>query len=243
MERLTNQIRANQIINFFQRSNFDRKKTLQHFSEQNVSKSTIKRHIKRFVESGTSEFKPIPGRPITVNTRANGKRVIGCLKRNPSKSVRAISQSLKVTKSSVQRIKVKNQVKTYTKRKVPKYIKDQEERAKKGCHWLYRKLVPSGGNFMIVMDDETYVPADPDQVHSKDYYSQIHGVELPESAKVKPVEKFPKKFLVWQAIAQDGSVSKPYIKSGTMKSPEYLDKCVKEILVPFIKRFKQPVLF
>ena len=167
MERLTNQIRANQIINFFQRSNFDRKKTLQHFSEQNVSKSTIKRHIKRFVESGTSEFKQIPGRPITVNTRANGKRVIGCLKRNPSKSVRAISQSLKVTKSSVQRIKVKNQVKTYTKRKVPKYIKDQEERAKKGCHWLYRKLVPSGGNFMIVMDDETYVPADPDQVHSK----------------------------------------------------------------------------
>ena len=95
---------------------------------------------------------------------------------------------------------------------------------------------------MVVMDDETYVPADPDQVHSKEHYSLVPGVVLPESGKVKPVEKFPKKFLVWQAIAQDGSVSAPYIKIG-MNSDEYLEKCVKKILVPFIKSFKQPVLF
>lgn len=243
MERVANQIRANTIIDYFLQVNFDRKTTVEHFSEQNVPRSTIYRVIKRFTESGSSEFKPIPGRPITVNTKANGKRVIATLKRNPSKSVRSISQTLQITKSTVQNIKVKNQVKSYSKRKVPKYVKDQEERARKGCGWLYKKLVPSGGGFFIVMDDETYVPADPDQVHSKEHYSLVPGVVLPESAKVRPIEKFPRKFLVWQAIAQDGSVSAPYIKIGTMNSDEYLEKCVKKILVPFIKSFKQPVLF
>lgn len=243
MERVANQVRANTIIDYFQNVNFDRKRTLEHFSEQNVPKSTIKRHIKQFIDTGGSEFKPIPGRPVTVNTRKNGKRVVATLRRNPSKSVRSVGQSLGISKSSVQRIKATNGVKTFVKRKVPKYVKDQEQRAKKGCGRLYRKLVPSGGGFLVVMDDETYVPADPDQVHSKEYYSEIPGVSLSESLKVKPVEKYAKKFLIWQAIAQDGSVSKPYIKSGSMKSPEYLEKCVKEILVPFIKSFKQPVLF
>lgn len=134
-------------------------------------------------------------------------------------------------------------MKTYTKRKAPKYVKNQQQRAEKGTRLLYKKLVPSGGGFMIVMDDETYVPADPDQVHSKKYYSVVPGVELPESAKVKPVEKFAEKYLVWRAIAQDGSVSRAYIKKGTMKSPEYLKKCAKDILVPFIQSFEQPVLF
>ena len=231
MERVTNQIRANTIIEYFQNVNFDKKKTLHHFLAQNVPRSTIERHIKRFIENGSVEFKSIPGRPITVNTKSNGKRVIGALRRNPSKSVRALGLSLGILKSSVNRIKAKNLVKRFTKRKAPKYIKDQESRAEKGCRTLYKKLVPSGGNFMVVMD-ETYVPADPDQVHSKEFYSVIPGVK-----------KFAEKFLVWQAIAQDGSVSRPYIKKGTMKSPEYLDKCVKPILIPFIKSFDRPILF
>lgn len=243
MERVTNQIRANTIIEFFQRVNFDRKKTLDHFLEQNVIRRTIERCIKRFIETGSAEFKAIPGRPITVNTKKNGRRVIASLKRNPSKSERSMAQSLRIPKTSVHRIKATNGVKTFTKKKCPKYIKDQAARAEKGCRRLYKKLIPSGGNFLIVMDDETYVPADPDQVQSKEFYSVVPGHELPESAKVKPVEKYPKKFLVWQAIAQDGSVSKPYIQQGTMKSDDYLQKCVIPILIPFIKSFNKPVLF
>ena len=169
MNRVANQIRANTIIDYFQHVNFDRKKTLDHFLEQNVNRRTIERCIKRFTETGSVEFKPIPGRPVTVNTKENGKRVIASLKRNPSKSKRALGRSLRISDSSVHRIKVKNGVKTFTKRKHPKYVQNQASRAEKGCRRLYRKVVPSGGNFLIIMDDETYVPADPDLVHSKEF--------------------------------------------------------------------------
>lgn len=86
-------------------------------------------------------------------------------------------------------------------KKAPKYKNNQEERARKGSKYVYNKVVPSGGSLICVMDDETYVPADPDQVPGRQFYSELSDYPLDESQKVKKVEKYPAKFLVWQAIA------------------------------------------
>lgn len=52
------------------------------------------------------------------------------------------------------------------------------ERAKTVCLENIQKKLPSGGNFIFVMDDETYIPADPNLVYCKEVYSEISGLVL-----------------------------------------------------------------
>ena len=93
------------------------------------------------------------------------------------------------------------------------------------------------------MDDKTYVPADPDQVPCKEFYSSIPGVELDKSQTVKAVVKFGKKYLVWQAISANGLVSNPYIQEGTMNSEIYERECIKKRLIPFIRSLGHEISF
>ena len=43
--------------------------------------------------------------------------------------------------------------------------------------------------------------------------------------------------MIWQIIDEDGNVSKPLVTKGTMNLSTYL-KCLKEYLLPFIKKYK-----
>lgn len=85
------------------------------------------------------------------------------------------------------------------------------------------------------MDDETYVPLDTDNMPGKNYYSQRPGFETPLERKLKQKTKFYQKFLVWQAIDQNGNVSKPYITNGTINKKVYLENCLKKRLLPLIQ--------
>jgi hypothetical protein len=49
-------------------------------------------------------------------------------------------------------------------------------------------------------------------------------------------EKFPKKYLVWQAMDDKGNVSEPYIKIGCMNAEEYRKECLEKRLLPFIQK-------
>lgn len=47
-------------------------------------------------------------------------------------------------------------------------------------------------------------------------------MDIPDDSKVKRKEKFPAKFLVWQAISQDGSISEPFISKQNLNGERYL---------------------
>lgn len=70
------------------------------------------------------------------------------------------------------------------------------KRAKTGCRKLYRQSV--GKKFVI--DGESYVMADPKNIPGQKYFNFVHKSEVPNDVRHKPKEKFPKKFLVWQAM-------------------------------------------
>lgn len=95
------------------------------------------------------------------------------------------------------------------------------------------------------MDDETYCACDPTQVPGNEFYNVVDGNEVDRESMLKRKEKFYKKFLVWQAIAETGEVSEPYITIGTINKEIYLEECIKQRLVPFINdmRKKYNVLF
>ena len=66
------------------------------------------------------------------------------------------------------------------------------------------------------MDDETYVQLDPTNIPGTEFFHSSDPSQVPYTQKNKGKEKFPKKFLVWQAMDQFGSISRPYIQKGTM---------------------------
>ena len=104
------------------------------------------------------------------------------------------------------------------------------KRAKTNCRKLYRQSI--GKKFVI--DDESYIMADPKNIPGQKYFNFVNKSEVPNDVRYKPKEKFPKKFLVWQAMDECGNVSEPYIKIGTMKAEEYKRECLQKRLLPFI---------
>ena len=69
----------------------------------------------------------------------------------------------------------------------------------------------------------------------KKYYNFNDLYQVPDDVRFVGEEKFPKQYLVWQAIDQFGNVSKPYFKRGSMKADEYLRECLVKRLLPFLK--------
>jgi len=118
----------------------------------------------------------------------------------------------------------------------PKYVKDQKERAEKSLRRLCKLSIPSDGEKFFIMDDETYCPVDPSHVPDNEYYNIVDDSEIDIEARTKRKLKFYNKYLVWQAISQDGQVSEPYITFVTISKEIYLEECIKRRLVPFINK-------
>ena len=76
----------------------------------------------------------------------------------------------------------------------------KKARAKKGCAKIYRNLCGEHANDVLIIDDETYVCQDSEQVKSQKYYrckskNDVHDEEL-----LKPKQKFPKKYMVYMQL-------------------------------------------
>ena len=77
--------------------------------------------------------------------------------------------------------------------------------------------------------------ADPQANYGKKFYHFIDENKVPFKVKTRPIEKFPKKYLIWTAMDEFGNVSEPYIKEGTMNSAEYIEECIVKRLIPFLR--------
>lgn len=176
---------------------------------------------------------PLTGRPLSRSTPRTVNKVNRLFKKKPTIAVGAAAKKLNLPKSTTHHIK--QNILGYKGRKrvaVPKYRPGQEDRAKSGCRHVYEKQIRK----YLVIDDETYVLADPTQTPGVYYFHAINPQEVPYQLRTKPKEKFTKKYLIWQALSEDGAVSRAYIKEGSINAREYLRECVKCRLIPFIKQ-------
>lgn len=175
--------------------------TVKHFQIEGKSRSTINDIINRYLTTNHTEYIKSVGHPVTVGTSGMKKKVLKTFKKNPSISVRAAAKKLKITPSTLQQIKKKDLgIKGYTKKVAPKYVKDQEQRAKRGCQFVYKKSLEK----VMVIDDETYVPWDPQDVPGRKFFHAQDPKEVPYNEKVKPKPKFFKKCLCgrrWMKMA------------------------------------------
>ena len=134
---------ARRIIEFLKANNFDRLATVKHFVRENVNERTIRRVVARFLSEGRVEYIKKPGRKVSVLTARNLNKIKNRFVKRPTISVRKCAAELKINKSSI--LKAKKKLNIVTRKKVigPKYINNQEQRAKKACMKLYRQIIPS----------------------------------------------------------------------------------------------------
>ena len=235
MKASERQLIAKTVVHFYSNiANFNKRETVRHFVAQGEHRVTIYRIIRRYEKKGTYEYEPKTGRKRTVASKIISKRVVNHLK-NTNRSVRETALKFKISKSTIQNIKQREGVKTYKCVKASKMTEDQQKRAKINS----RKILVKSAHKILVLDDETYVTVDPRDINGVKYYNCTDKSQVPNEVKFKGKQKFPKQFLIWQALDQCGHVSEAYIKMGTMNSKEYMEECLMKRLVPFIKKYHQ----
>lgn len=216
----------------------DRKLTRQHFMNEHIRRTTINRILERFEERGNIEYRKSPGRQVRVMTPKVQKKVKRMFKRDPETSERIVADKLELKKTTLHRIKAKKLgIKAYVKESAPKYTEDQKRRAKTNCRKLTENRLLSRSRKVLIMDDETYCPVDPKDVPGRKYYHCTNKTAVPDEIRFRGKDKFPKKYLIWQAIDEFGNVSDPYISTGTINAKTYLEECIKKRLVPFIQKY------
>ncbi|KAF2892506.1 hypothetical protein ILUMI_13670 [Ignelater luminosus] len=103
----------------------DAKSTIQHFVKERRRRTTVSRIIKRYKDTGNTEYAPIPGRPISKQMLKTQKKIETLFTKCPTTSVRIVAKKLNIPKSTVSDIKVKKLgIRAQTQKKAPKYVKD-----------------------------------------------------------------------------------------------------------------------
>ena len=223
---------AKQVVQFYTEiSNFNKFETVSHFKKQGLKTQNLYKILRRYEETGTHEFKRKSGRKVTVATPEMINKVKKRLV-NTQNTIRDTARTLGISKTRVQDIKIMMEIKTKKCQKIPKYTIRQEKRAKTNCRKIYRRSIGK----VLILDDESYVKCDPKANFGHKYYHFSNEKEVPIDTKTLPNEKFPKKYLIWQALDEFGNISEPFIKIGTLTSEEYKKECIEKRLLPFIRK-------
>lgn len=124
---------------------------------------------------------------------------------------------------------------TQIRKKIPKYVKNQVERFKEAAIKILNLTAPKHGSKIVIMDDDTYCYKDSSQIPGLRYVQKLPSVELPDSLSPIPKGKFEKKFGVWQAISSNGLISPPVVIEKNTNAKDYLELCLKKVLLPLIE--------
>lgn len=206
-----------------------------------LPKSTIFSVCKSFDQRLTVDRKVGSGTNRKVCSQQMDKKVVAIIEKNPNLSVRNVARKVGKSKSYVQKVKQRQGLKTYKVKKVPNRDDKQNFTAKIRAKELYTKFLQ---NFScVIMDDETYVVEDFRQLPGLGFYTAMQRNAVAERFRTKKVSKFPKKYLIWQAICSCGRKSKCFVSTGTINKDVYEKECLQKRLLPFIRSHDSPALF
>jgi transposase len=207
----------------------------------NLPKSTVSDVLNRFRQGLSVERKPGSGKNTPVQDKKCDKKVVNYFKKNPSISVRDVAKKVKKSPTYIQQVKKRSGLKSYKAQTVPDRNAKQNAMAKSRSRKLYENILTKFD--CVVMDDETYCKADFKQIPGQEFYTSTSRTDVPEEYKTKKRSKFPKKFLVWQAICTCGKKSRTFVTTGTINTDVYINECLQKRLLPLIRSHEDDVLF
>ena len=205
-----------------------------------VAKSTVSVTIKSFKENLNVGRKVGSGRRKGFVSPETSRKVVASLQKNPGLSNRKVATKSGCSEGLVRKIKTEAGLKTYKVQTVPDRNANKNLEARRRAKML--KLNYFQEKMCCVMDDETYVLCDFSQLPGQEFYTASERGGSKNNLGPKK-SKFPKKFLVWQAICSCGDRSSNFVTSGTINSEIYVKECLQKRLLPFISKHRGSAFF
>ena len=207
-----------------------------------MPKSTVNDAIKGYKNTLTVERAIQVNRKSGPQNQALKRKVIQSIKSNPGLSDYDRAKKFNAKRSTVRNIRVYEGYTCYRAIKYPNRTDKQNTEAKKRSRLLYDKILTKFDG-CILMDDETYVKLDFQQLPGQKFYAADKRGCVPEKYKYQKCDKFAKKVMIWQGICSCGSKTDVFITSETMTSDVYIAECLKKRILPFIKEHRSSVKF
>lgn len=208
----------------------------------NTSRATARNAIIKFKEQKSLKRKPGGGRKPGFQDPEIVKKVVRSLKVNPNLSVRDLAKKFKISVFLVQKIKQKHGLRSFKAQKTANRSEIQDQRAKTRARKLHDKFL-TGFKGCILMDDETIIKADFRQnPHQKFYVARTRGA-VSKIFKYKKMDKFARKYMIWQGICSCGRVTKPFVTNGILNKELYIKQCIEKRLMPLYNAHNIPPLF
>lgn len=208
----------------------------------NIPKSTVGDVIKRFKSTLTTERAKGSGRKPGPVDKKQHQKVVRSLKANPGLSLRDRAKKQGGSKSYVHKTMKRAGLKSYHAVKVPNRTDKQLSSVKTRTRLLYDNVLTKFTGY-IIMDDETYTKADLKQLPGPQFYVASKRLAAADKFKYQKLDKFCKKFLIWQAICSCGLKSRLFVTTSKLDSNLYIKECLQKRLLPFVRQHDNPVKF
>ena len=156
------------------------------------------------------------------------ERLIRDIKAKVGVSQRQLSKKYGIAQSSGKGCKMlKNKGVKYRKgQKGPDLTESQQQTQKTRLRKLTREILKAAAAPDIVMDDESYFTHSGMDMPSNTGYYAGAGDAVPNSVRIAPQSKFPKKLLVWIAISPRGSPHPFSAQAGVTSTADFTGKSV-----------------
>lgn len=207
-----------------------------------LPQSTVNDVIRRYKTTLTVERNRAGGRKPGIVNQNLASKVINYVKKKPNATEREMALKFGVSPSWIRKVLLLANLKAFHVQKYANRNDQQSARAKTRSRKLYDQYL-RGKKRCVVMDDETYVVADFRQLPGRGFYRSGRRFGVAKQFKYQALTKFPKKFMIWQAICSCGKRSAAYIVKGTLKTDSYISECLQKRLLPFYKKHNTKPLF
>lgn len=206
-----------------------------------IPKTTIQNVLSKFQESCSVQRKSGSGRKSGSADQKLAKEVVAKFKQNPNLSLRDVADKVGTSSATVHRIKRREGLRSFHVQKTPDRTAEKTQVAKSRSRLLYENFLTKYD--CCIMDDETYVKADFNQLPGQEFYVAKKRGDADPKFKNRQCTKFPVKYLVWQAICTCGQKSSPFVTTGTINADIYVKECLQKRLLPFFRKHDTSAFF
>ena len=174
---------------------------------------------------------------LVLLTKKTFVKVRQSLNRNPGLSDRDRGKKFNISRSLARKMRLKCGYKSYRAIRYPNRTDKQKIDIKKRTRLLYDKILTKHSG-CIIMDDETYLKYDFNQLPGPKFYTAVNRKTVSSKYKYKMMDKFGKKAMIWQAICSCGLKSRTFVTSSSMTSSLYIKECLNKRILPLIRSHK-----
>lgn len=220
------QLLRDRIVQFY--TTHTKSETVKHFQEEGNAPSSIYNILSTYEDRGTTKRASGSGKVATIMTKRAVSKLTKKVNNSDKFSCRQLARTMGCSKTLICKTLRRTHIVCRKKQSSPAYTDAQIPEVKRCCRWMHDRYKKED----YVLDDEKYFTLSGPS--NGNYYTSDVSTVPPE-LKFKQKSKFERKVLVYLAASRQG-ISKPfYGESGlAIDQNTYVDKCLKNHLVPFL---------